>query len=137
MTDSTHSYNSPGNCYFVLGTKRECGLIGVITYSEELSSVLIAIVNSNGSSTNAYVEANSEFIWAQRQSGAILLEDDLSLEESALGSSTVDLLGLSDHNRSVFEEVVNYEFSESVVFKSAFDHAFLEIAQKSKHLYNK
>lgn len=89
---------------------------------------MIAVVNSNGSSADADIEANSEFIWAQRQSRAVLLEDDLSLEESTLRSSTVDLLWLSDHNRPVFEEVVNYEFSESVVFKSAFDYAFLEIA---------
>ena len=121
----------------MLARKRESSLIEVTTYSEELSGVLIAIVHSNGSSTNADVEANSEVIRAQRQSGAVLLEDDLSLEESALWSSTVDLLGLSDHNRPVFEEVVNYEFSESVVFKSAFHHALLEIALKSQDLYNK
>lgn len=68
------------------------------TYSKEFSSVFITVINSNGSAADANVEAYSEISWLKWHTGAILLDDKLSFEESTLWSSTVDHLWLSNHN---------------------------------------
>lgn len=65
---------------------------------EEFSGILITVINSNGSTADANVEAYSEISWLKRHTGAILFDHKLSFEESTLWSSTVDHLGLSNHN---------------------------------------
>lgn len=68
------------------------------TYCIIFSGVLIAIVNSNSSSTDANVEADLEVSWLEWHSRAVLLDHELSLQEGSLWSSRVDLLWLGDHD---------------------------------------
>jgi hypothetical protein len=74
----------------------------MFTYLEIFSGVLIAIINSNCSTANSNIEADIEISWFERHAGAILLDNQLSIEEMPLGSSRVDHLWLGDHHRSVF-----------------------------------
>jgi hypothetical protein len=60
-----------------------------------------------------------------------LLEHLLSLQENTLRCATVGLLGLVDHEGVVLQVVEDNELSDSVVLKSGFDYALLEIAEKS------
>ena len=106
------------------------------TYLEEFSSILITVINSNGSAADTNVEAYSEIGWLKWHAGAILFDHKLSFEESTLWSSTVDHLGLSNHNWSVLEEVVHNQFSNSEIFKAGFDNALFEVAIKSQNLIN-
>jgi len=105
------------------------------TYIEELSGILVAVVDSNGSSADAHIEADSEVSWLEWHLASVLLDDHLSLEESTLGRAGVDHLGLGDHDRSVFKEVEKHELADSEVFKSGFDNCFFEITIKAEHLY--
>ena len=104
------------------------------TYLEEFSGILITVINSNGSTADTNVEANSEISGFKWHTGAILFDDELSLKESTLWSSTINHLGLSNHNRSVLEEVVDDQFPNSVIFKTRFDNALFEVAIKSQNL---
>jgi hypothetical protein len=67
------------------------------TYSEEISSVGIAVINADLSAKNANVKTNAEVV---RHEGAhsITLEDHLTLEKSSLRDARIFLFGLSDHN---------------------------------------
>ena len=68
------------------------------TYLIELSCVFVAVVNSNSSTINGDVLANTEVgghVWTLR---AVAFEDHLSLEESSLGASRVLLTGFTDHD---------------------------------------
>ena len=98
---------------------------------EELAGVLVAVVNSNGPATKIDVGADSEVLGLEGHLGAVLLDDHLSLEESALGGSAVDLLGFGDHYASVFKEVVDDQISDSVVFEAGLNNALFEITIKS------
>ena len=68
------------------------------TYHEIFSGVLITIINSNCSTAYSNVETDFEISWLEWHAGAILLDDQLSVEEVSLRSSRVDHLGLGDHN---------------------------------------
>jgi len=46
---------------------------GDSTYSEEFSGIFITVIDSDGSSANTNVEANSEVEWLEWHAGAILL----------------------------------------------------------------
>ena len=86
------------------------------TYLEEFSCVLITIIYSNGSATNADIEADSEVSGLEWHLGAVLFENHLSLEEGALRGSAVYHLWLGDHHGPVLQEIVNDQLSDSVVF---------------------
>jgi len=104
---------------------------------EKFSGIFIAVINSNRSTTDSNVEANGKVLWLEWHLGSVLLEDHLPLEESALWCSTVDHLWLSDHDRSVFEEIVDDKLSNSVVFKSALNYTLFEVTEKSQYLFVK
>lgn len=88
----------------------------MVTYLEEFSSILIAISNSDASAVDADIEANSEVGRLEGRVRAILFQNHLSLQESSLGSTTVSLLRLDDHNGVILQVVQNDKFSDSVVF---------------------
>jgi hypothetical protein len=69
-----------------------------VTYLEEFSSVLINIINSNRSTADTDIKTDSEVGWLEWHLGSVLLDDHLSIEESALWCSRVDLLWFSDQN---------------------------------------
>ena len=107
------------------------------TYCEEFSSILITIVDSNGSSTDSDVETNLEVQWLEWHIWSVLLNDYLSLEEGTLWGSRVDLFWLGDQDWSVLKEIVYNEFPNSVVFKSGLYNWFFEISEKAENLYFK
>ena len=100
-------------------------------YIKELTSVLIAVVDSDSSAKDAYVQSDSEVSRKEGSVWTVLFEHLLSLQENTLGSATVGLLGLVDHEGVVLQVVEDNELSDSVVLKSGFDYALLEIAEKS------
>lgn len=69
-----------------------------VTYNVEVTGKLIAIVNTELAAVDTDVQANTEVIGIEGPVGPVLLECHLALEEGALGSATVDLLGLSNHD---------------------------------------
>ena len=109
----------------------------LLTYNKEFSGVLITIVDSNGSSTDADIKSDLEVQWLEWHIWTVLLNDYLSLQETALWSSWVDLFWLTNQDWSIFEEIVNNEFSNSIVFKSWLYNWFFEISEKAEHLYIK
>ncbi len=58
--------------------------------------------------------------------------DFLSFEEDALWDAGVFDLGLGDVNGFVGKVIINDDFSDAVVFESAFNDMFLEVAIKSE-----
>lgn len=46
---------------------------GECTYSKEFSAIFITVIDSDGSSANTNVEANSEVEWFEWHAGAVLL----------------------------------------------------------------
>ena len=102
-----------------------------VTYFKEFSGILIAVVNSNCSSADSNIESNSKVFWLEWHIRAILLDYHLSIKESTLWCSRIDLLWFCDEDGSVFKEVVNYDIFDSVIFKSTFNNAFFEITVKS------
>ena len=77
-----------------------------ITYRKVFSSVLISIVYPNVSSAYTNIKSNSKVFRLEWHVWSILFVDNLSLEESSLWGSTVDLLWFSDQDWSVFQEIV-------------------------------
>jgi len=108
--------------------------LGFDTYVEELSGVLVSVGDTDGAAMDSDVAANHEVL-GHEGGLAVALEDHLSLEEGTLGDASVGLLGLDDHDRLVFEEVVNEDGMNSEIFKSAFDNALFEVTVKAEDLY--
>ena len=104
------------------------------TYGEELSGVVICVIEADLSAVDANVDTNAKIVWHEGALGAILLENHLALEEGTLWGSRVDYLWLCDHDRLVFEVVEDSHFADSVVLESAFNNAFLEVALESQDL---
>lgn len=104
------------------------------TYIEEFASVLVTIGDADGPAADANVEADSEVGWLEWHLGSVLLEYHLSLEECALRSAAVDLLGFDNLDGPVFEVIVNDEFPDSVVLQAGLHHALFEKPEKSQHL---
>ena len=63
-----------------------------------------------------------------------MLENNLAFQESALWNARVDLLGLSDHDRLVFQVVENGNFPDFGVFEAAFNNVLLEVTVESQDL---
>ena len=102
-----------------------------ITYSKELSSIVVTVVNAHNSTENRDVGANAEVLGQEWLLRAVLLDDHLALEEGALWLSGVLNLWLSDHDRLVFEVVEDGHFANPVVLEATFDNALLEVGVES------
>ena len=102
-----------------------------ITYSEELSRIVVTVINAHDSAKNGDVSANAEVSGQEWLLGAVLLDDHLALEEGTLWLSSVRDLRLSDHDRLVFEEVKDGHFANSVVLEATFYNALLEVGVES------
>ena len=89
-----------------------------IAYLEELSGVLIAVIDADATAENANVKANSEVTRKHGKARAVLLQDHLSLKEDTLRSATVDLSGLTDHDRVVLQVVQDDQLADAVVLKT-------------------
>lgn len=83
---------------------------------------------------NADVKADAEVIGTEGSVRAVLLQSHLAFEEGTLWRAAVDLFGLGDHDRIIFEEIEDHDKSESMVFKTALDNAFFKVCIKSQHL---
>ena len=97
-----------------------------------MTSVLITVVDADLSSVNACVTSDREVIW--HISVTVVLENDLAFQESSLRDARVDLLGLSDHNRLVFQIVENGHLPDAIVFEAALDDVLLEITIEAEDL---
>ena len=102
-----------------------------ITYSEELSSIVVTVINAHDSAENGDVGANAEVSGQEWLLGAVLLDDHLALEEGTLWLSSVRDLRLSDHDRLVFEVVEDGHFANPEVLEATFDNALLEVGVES------
>ena len=63
-----------------------------------------------------------------------MLENDLAFQEGSLGDARVDLLGLSDHDRLVFQVVEDGYLPDAVVFQAALHDVLLEVSIEAEHL---
>ena len=106
-----------------------------ITYNKEFSSILIAVINSYSSTANSNIKTNLEVSWLKRHIRSILLNNYLSLQESTLWCSWVYLFWFGDQDWSIFKEIVDDQFSNSVVFKSWLYNWFFEESEKAKYLF--
>ena len=106
-----------------------------LAYLEELSCILIAVINTDASSKNADIKANSEITWEHGETRAVLLQHHLSLKEDTLRGSTVDLSGLANHNGVVFQVIEDDQLANAIVLKAALNNALFEVTIKSEHLY--
>jgi len=107
----------------------------VVTYLEEFASVLIDIIDTDAAAKDADVKANAEIGGKHGKARAVLLEDHLALEENTLGSSTIGLAGLADHNGVILQMVQNDQLANAVVLEAALNDALLKVTIKSEHLY--
>lgn len=108
--------------------------MSVNTYGEELSGVLVSVIDSNGAAADANIGADTEVRVFEGHTRAILLEDHLSLKEGTLRSASIDDLRLDDLNRSVLKIVENDELSDAVVLKARLNDALLEVTEEAEHL---
>ena len=102
------------------------------TYTVELASVFITVVDADLATINASVSVNVEVIWHERL--AVGLKADMTLEEGTLRCSRVDLLGLSHHHRFVFKVVKDCHFSILSDLKTAFNDMLPEVTVESQDL---
>ena len=66
------------------------------TYLEELASVIISVVNTHGTAIDRNVDTDSEVVG--HEGGSICSQDNLTFQEGTLGNTSVDLLGLGNHD---------------------------------------
>jgi hypothetical protein len=105
---------------------------GDATYLEERTSVIISVVNAHGTAVDGNVDADGEVLG--HECGSICSKNNLAFQEGALGNTSVNLLGLGDHDWLVFEVVANDHLSDSHVFETALDDALLEVGVESQDL---
>jgi len=117
---------------FIQGFKN---LVLNLTYVEKFSGIRISIIDSNSSSADSNIKSNTEVSWFKWHVRSILLDNHLSLEESTLWGSTIDLFRFGYHNWSVFKEIVYDQPPDLMIFQSWFYNALFEIAIKSKNLF--
>lgn len=106
------------------------------TYTKEFSCILIAVINSYRSAANSNIKTNLEVSWLEWHIWSVLLNDYLSLQECTLWCSWVYLFWFCNQDWSVFKEIVDDQFSNSIVFKSWLYNWFFEISEKAKNLLN-
>jgi len=101
---------------------------------EELTRVLITVGNADSASVDADVQTHLEILRHERCLRSVGLDYHLTLQECTLRSSRIDLTGLSNHDRLIFEEVVHDQIADAVVFEAALDDALFEVTEKAKDL---
>ena len=106
----------------------------LITYFVELPCVVVTVVDADLSPEDANVHSDSEVVRHEWALGAVLLQNHLSLEESALRGARVFDFWLGQHDGLVLKVVEDGYFSDSVILKSALNNTFLEVAVESQHL---
>ena len=102
------------------------------TYLVELPRVVVAVVNADLASVDARVTADAEVVRHERI--AVGLQHNVSLQESALRRSRVNLLGLGHHDGLVFQVVEDGDLSDLVVLEAALDDVLLEVTEESEDL---
>ena len=102
-----------------------------ITYREELSSIVVTVVNAHDSAEDRDISADAEVLGEEWFLGAVLLDDHLALKEGTLWLSSVRNLRLGNHERLVFKVVEDGHFANSVVLEATFDNALLEVGVES------
>ena len=93
---------------------------------------MITVVDADLSSINASVTSDREVIW--HISVTVLPENDLAFQESSLRDARVDLLGLSDHDRLVFQVVVDGHLPDAIILEAALDDVLLEVTIEAEDL---
>ena len=106
-----------------------------LTYFEEFTSILIAVVDPDRPAANTEIKTDSEVSWLEWHLSAILLQDHLAVKEGALHGACIDLLWLNHEDGPVLKEVVDNQLSNSEVLEARFNDTLLEISEKSQHLY--
>ena len=90
----------------------------MITYLEELASVIITIIKSIYAAVKSTISTNGKVSWHKWRTRAITFEDHLSLEECTLWDSSIDLLWLSDLDGFVLKEVEDSALSNSEILET-------------------
>lgn len=104
---------------------------------EEFTRVLVAVVDPDGPTANANIEADSEVSWLERHLRSVLLQHHLTVEEGALHRACIHLFWLDHKDGSVLKEVVDNQLSNSEVLEARLNDTLLEISEKSQHLFVK
>lgn len=114
-----------------------CISLWLSTINKEFSSILIAVINPYGSSTDSDITAHTEVKWLEWHIWTVLFNNYLSLQEGTLWCSRVYLFWFRDQDWSVFKEIVDDQFSNSIVFKSWLYNWFFEESEKAENLFIK
>lgn len=104
------------------------------TYLEELASVLITIVETDLAAENANINSNTEILWHEWRTRAILLKNNLTLKESTLWNTRVNLFWLSDHDGLILKEIEDNDFSDSVILKTRLNNVLFKVTVESQDL---
>lgn len=98
----------------------------------EGASVLITVVDADLSSVNSRVASDRKVIG--HVSVTVVLENNLAFQEGSLRDARVDLLGLSDHDRLVFQVVEDGYLPDAIVFQAALNDVLLEVSIETQNL---
>lgn len=102
---------------------------------EEGSGVFVTVINSNDAAKNRNITPDGEIVWHEGAITSVVLKNHLPLEERTLWASTVHFFWLSNHNGLVFEEVEDGQFTDSIIFKTAFNDRLLGVTLESEYLF--
>ena len=94
--------------------------------------VVITVVDADLTAIDASVGSDAEVVGHER--ATVRLQDDVALEEGALGNARVDLLGLRDHNGLVLKVEEDGHFPDAVVLETALNNMLLEVALEAEDL---
>ena len=120
-------------CHFKSVTKKS--IIGWRTYSEEFTSILIAVVDPDGPTADTEIKTDSEVSWLEWHLRSVLLQDHLAVKEGSLHGACIDLLWFNHEDGPVLKEVVDNQLYNSEVLEARFNNTLLEISEKSQPLY--
>ena len=93
---------------------------------------MITVVDADLSSVNSRVAPDRKVIG--HVSVTVVLENNLAFQEGSLRDAGVDLLGLSDHDRLVFQVVEDGYLPDAIVFQAALNDVLLEVSIETQNL---
>ena len=105
-----------------------------MTYFVETASIVVASKDSDNAAINGNIDANAEVFWHEWGTRTVLFENHLSLEESALWNSSINLLWLCDLDGLVLQVIKDNNFPNSVIFEAGLDNALLKVTVESQDL---